>query len=240
MKIPRIIVATLFFASMCFAEPPKTKEEFLTAVRAAYEAKDVKKISTLTWWKGASDEDRKMAETMLPLSIKNAGAVESVVLEPLPDEFKGVQVAYGKRFEPTYPPLGMVKVDYKIDKSGGHQSTSAPYAVIDGAYYIVTSKTTELGWKGPKDKSFTVSVIGSGQNKVKVDVKYNVSGVDLKDTLVPPASSRGFPAQYIGEVTVISEDDDVDVTLRISEEMRQIYESKPLKGKGQIHYKKGD
>src|SRR5208282_5064831 len=112
-------------------------------------------------------------------------------------------------------------------------AAEVPYAVIDGGYYIVGQKTTNLGWKGPLDRPFSVSVTGNGQDKVKVHIKYNASGADLESD-----GSHGFPCQYISEVAVTSVDDDVDVTLKIADGTKTIYESKSLKGKGQILYEK--
>ena len=108
------------------------------------------------------------------------------------------------------------------------------------------------------DKHFYVSVSGKGFDKVKVRIRYNASGVDMEDdeTGFGPygvASEGGkswttsvgkpYRCQYISEVTVTSKDDDVDVTLNLDGMEKFItpfYKSEPLKGKGQIVYKKGD
>jgi hypothetical protein len=95
-------------------------------------------------------------------------------------------------------------------------------------------KTTDVGWKGPPDRPFGVALDGVGQDKVKFNLKFNASGVDLESDV--PHEVIG---QYITEATVTSVDDSVDVTLRIYDGKKSIYISR-LKGKGEIDYKKGN
>ena len=56
----------------------------------------------------------------------------------------------------------------------------------------------------------------------------------------PDTSSIGFTGQYIREVTVKSDSDDTNVTLELLDDEKPYYDSAPLKGKGEIDYKKGD
>ena len=42
--------------------------------------------------------------------------------------------------------------------------------------------------------------------------------------------------QFVKEVTETSTDDNADVTLKIMNGKKTIYQSQPLKGKGQLHY----
>jgi hypothetical protein len=235
MKSLLTLLVILLVCPACFASVQASKEDFLAAVRAAFEAKDIKRIHELTWEKGVSDYDRQMFDEGMPMTLKNTAGVGSITFEPLAATFIPQAVAMGRRFEATYPPTGMLKIDLKSTIPNASAAAEVPYAVIDGGYYLVGQKTTDLGWKGPQDRFFTVSALGNGQDKVKVHIKFNASGVDLESD-----GSRGFPCQYISEVAVTSVDDDVDVTLRIADGMKTIYESKPLKGKGQIVYKKGD
>jgi len=246
----------LLVCTACFAEPPKTKEDFLVAVRAAYEAKDLKRIHELTWEKGMSDADKKMDAGSWEPMVANIKKIESVTLKPLPTNYQAVLIGNGKRYETTYPAIGMVEINTSGDR--GSISLGGPYAVIDGGYYMVTSKSTDLGWKGPHDKMLSVTVTGKGQDKVAIHVKYNASGVDLasdekptvvagKETTPPTVVSgsrfKGVLGQYIEEVTVVSNDDDVDVTLELRDQQypaEPFYKSHPLQGKGQIVYKKGD
>ena len=139
-------------------------------------------------------------------------------------------VAMGRRFEPTHPADGMLKLVNKSKDPRSSSSMEMAYAVIDGSYYLVTVKSTDLGWKGRPDKSLNVMVLGAGQDKVKVHLKYNASGVDLERD---QGASAIFPGQYVSEVTVKSDSDDVDVTLRLLDEKGTIYYlSEPLKGRG--------
>jgi len=118
-----------------------------------------------------------------------------------------------------------------------------PYGVIDGAYYILTGKSTDLGWKGPKDQQFCVALNGEGKEDATLHIKYNASGVDL-ELDANGKGSRTIPCQVISEVTVTSTNAKSDLTLEIFKaedgDMKRIYESKPLKGKGQLLYKNGE
>lgn len=236
MKSQTLALVVVLFCRVVWAEAPKTAEGFVAAVRAAYESKDAKRVEALEWTKGASSGDLAMAEGALQMILPMA-TVESVELSPKIAE-AGPMVANGKRIEPTYKPVGSVVLKMKPEQPGDSGAISMPYAVIDGGYYIVTSKTTDLGWRGPADKSLTVSVIGRGQDKVRMKVKYNASGVDLEMDQV--VGSAGLLGQYVDEVAVTSTSDDVDVKLKIAEGMKPMYESQPLKGKGTLTYKRGD
>ena len=241
MKKHLLGLLALCVCTTCFAEPPKTKEDFLAAVRAAYEAKDIQRIHELTWKKGMSEEDKKTSEATLPRLLKSM-EIENITLAPLTPYFANPHVAFGKRTEPTYPPIAVLEFTCKNQgKDFTSYTMSLPYAAIDGSYYVVAEKTTDLGWKGPKDEQLGVTVWGKGWDKVAIHIKYNASGVDLERNQT--AMSSLFVGQYIQEVTVTSKDDGVeDVTLRVKQagEKEPSYISAPLKGKGQIVYKKGD
>ena len=141
----------------------------------------------------------------------------------------------GKKIEPTYTPIGLIQTKYK-DAGNGMNSTSAPYAVIDGKYFLISSKSTDLGWSGPPDKTITFMVMGRGQNKVQIKAKWNASGVDQERIFKSPSSN--FMGQFFEEVTVTSTEDDTDVTLTILEAGKKVFQSEPLKGKGTLEYKR--
>jgi hypothetical protein len=142
----------------------------------------------------------------------------------------------GKKIEATYPPAGMIKIEYK-KAANGPEGSSSPYAIIGGHYFLVSSKTTDLGWKGPPDKTLGFAVMGQGQNKVQITVKWNASGVE-EERIFKETSNMAFLGQYVEKVTVTSTNDDTDVTLTISELGKEIFRSQPLKGKGTIEYNK--
>ena len=168
--------------------------------------------------------------------------IENIAFAPLTPYFMNPHVAFGKRTEPTYPPVGVMEFTCKNQgKALTSYTMGVPYSLIDGSYYVVAEKTTDLGWKGPKDEQLGVTVWGTGWDKVDIHIKYNASGVDVEKDQTDMSSL--FVGQYIQEVTVTSKDDTVDdVTLRVKQagEREPSYISAPLKGKGQIVYKKGD
>ncbi len=237
MKRLTCLLLGLFAHVTCLAAPPRTEEAFFAAVRAAYEAKDIAKIHALTWEKGISDWDRKMTERTLPMVLKSFDTVEKLTDVPIPADFPETRIGFGKRTEPTHPITGVVEVSVKSHgQNTASQKMIVPYAIIDGGYYMVTGKTTDLHWNGPKDRQLGVTINGKGWDQVAIHIKYNASGVPVERT--QKAMSTIFVGQYLEEVTVVSDRDDVDVILLLREGGEQIYESQPLKGKGQIHYKR--
>jgi len=240
MKLRAVLIFTgLIFCVTCVAAPPKTKEEFIAAVRAAFVAKDVKKIHELSWEKGMSDFDMQQVDQVLPMMVQQLNGGETYSLEPKETESDSPQIMMGRRLEPTHEIDGMVKIAQKSADGSSSSSMSLPYALIDGSYYIVSTKSTDLNWKGPPDKTLVVNVTGDGQDKVKTHIKYNVSGLDLEHD--QKYASDILSGQYISEVTVTSDSDDVNVVLDLrDEDGNSYYQSAPLKGKGEIHYHKGD
>jgi len=239
MKPAALLLLSLLLSATCRADPPKTREDFLAAVRAAFDAKDFKRIHALTWEQGMSDFDKQQENQMLPMMLGGTGGVESISFAPLPADFMDIPVAWGRRIDITHPADGLVKIVPKPSDKNSSQELTVPYALIDGGYYLVTSKTMDLGWKGPRDKTLNVSILGTGADKVKIHLKYNASGVDLERD--QRSSSEAFVGQYISEVTVKSDREDTDVTLQLMDEnQKPYYVSAPLKGKGEIDYHKGD
>jgi hypothetical protein len=179
----------------------------------------------------------KMLEAIVGFHFSD-GKITEVKFEPTPAGMNLVNIANGKKYEPTYPPVGQVKINYAPVGGNGMTSGGDGYAVINGRYYLITAKSTDLGWSGPKDKTLTFMVMGAGMDRVKVQAKWNVSGVNQEKAFSNPPSCN-FPGQYFESITATSTEEDTDVTLSILEDGKQIYESQPLKGKGSIEYKRG-
>ncbi|MDD5261920.1 MAG: hypothetical protein PHD76_08750 [Methylacidiphilales bacterium] len=181
-----------------------------------------------------SQSDREAAARVQQMMFSNQEILD-ISLAPLPDDFQLVYVMRGKKLEPTYPPAGLITIKYK--KTGnGMDSLFSAYAVIDGGYFLVSTKSTDLGWTGPPDKTITFMVIGQGQDKVQIKAKWNASGVKQESFFKSPSSN--FLGQYFESVTVTSTSDDTNVTLSIREDGKEIFVSEPLKGKGTVEYKK--
>jgi len=236
MKFTLVTSPLFFLCFIAYGDPITTKEQFLTAVQAAYQAKDVNRIAALTWSKGASDFDQQGSAQLQTMMIKRIKEIRAASLEPLPATFESETIAMGRRFDPTYPPCGIVTlVCTATNGHAQHLTTAFPYAVINGAYFLVGTKSTDLDWRGPKDQVLSYSITGNGANKVNIDIKYNVSGVNLeKKTSV---TSMGFIGQYIDELTVTSTNQDTNISLVLASGPMNspIFN---LTGNGTIHYKR--
>ncbi len=97
-------------------------------------------------------------------------------------------------------------------------------------------KSTDLNWKGPEDKNIGYMVMGAGADKLQGEGQWNASGVDMEKPISSPSLS--LLGQYIQEVSVTSDSDDTDVTIKIMENGKPIFESARLKGKGTQAYKR--
>lgn len=234
--LPRLIALSVALLPFSAWAQPKTPDEFLSSFRAAIQEKSPEKLDAITYGVGMSDSDKQQVAMVQKMIFQNR-EIAGISLEPLPEDFETVFIARGKKYEPTYPPAGLVKIQYQTNGNGVN-TTSSPYAIIDGCYFLISSKSTDLGWQGPPDKTITFMVMGRGQDKVQIRAKWNASGVDQEQNIKSP--SFNVVGQYFDTIAVASNGDDTDVTLTVMDAGKQIYVSKPLKGKGSIEYKKGD
>jgi hypothetical protein len=233
IKIPAALFFSLLISSFCaFAQD--TPATFLKAVEEALNEQNAAKFEALIYTDGMSDADKEMSRKMLPHTLNNPG-VDTMELQPLAADFQSVFIARGKRIEPTAMPVGAVKIQYK-KMGNSSQSSTIPYTTVNGRFYIIGTKSTDLNWKGPEDKAIGYMIMGAGQDAIKGTVKWNASGVDLEKAISSP--SRSFLGQYIDEVTITSDSDETDVTITIMDGGKQIFQSAPLKGKGTQSYKR--
>jgi hypothetical protein len=213
---------------------PSSLTDLVAAYRTAMQEKSVEKLSAITYTVGQSESDKKQVATAQQMAFNwSHKEVRKVSPEPLPADFQSVFIVNGKKIEPTYVPLGVIKVEY-TGTGAGPDSSSAPYASIDGHYFLISSKTTDLGWKGPPDTGLCLMVTGSPQDKVQIAVKWNASGVDQEKIFNKYTTT--VIGQYVESATVTSSNP--EATLMILQGDKQIFLSPPLKGKAAIEYKK--
>ena len=217
---------------------PSTPAEFIAAYRTAMQEKSVEKLTAISYTVGQSESDKKQEAHDEQMEFSNSPReIGEVSLQTLPADFQLVEIGMGKKYEPTYAPTGLIELQYK-GIPNGITGEIAPYAIIGGHYFLVATKSTDLRWKGPMDKTLNWVVMGRGQDKVQITAKWNASGVEQERICNIP--SVGFKGQYFEKVTVTSTADDTDVTLRIYEDGKEKFRSHALKGKGTIEYNAGN
>lgn len=239
MKIILTIFAVSSLSGLFVSAQPTTAEALVSELRAACEQKDGAKYDALMYFEGASDAD-KAAVAGIRFDW-GGGMVSDMSLVPLPKDFDLVNIGRGRKFELTHPPTGLVKIDITGSKYGsgsGKMSSSVPYANIDGKYFIVAMKSTDLGWKGPVDGTLGFFVSGDGAENVTIEYCWNASGVDQTKKSV--IRSLNFIGQHINWLKVTSDSTATNVTLKIDKDGKEIYLSDPLKGIGMLEYKKPD
>jgi hypothetical protein len=230
MKTLTLVLSTLIFSCSWLLAHPTTEDSFVSAWKSAVESKDLAAIEKLTYTDGLTEENRKLV--LANDWLERITEIKSVSLEPLPEDFQTGGVSNGRKSELLKTPIGLIKVE------GQPWSNMKPYAVIDGKYYVIAAKVTKLNWQGPPDQTWNFHVIGKGSEKVKVELAWNASGVDL--TREFKRSSSGFPGQYISSIKVTCPDPDSDLVLKIFQGDKDFYKSAPHKGVGVIEYKKPD
>lgn len=229
-----MLALSLAAATALPAQGIRDEGSFVKTIKEAFARKDARLLDPLTWTQGMSDTDRVRAGESRGMLFADTD-VENVSLGPLPKNQKFVHVMNGLRIEPTHPPTGKVVLALK-QASGAKATASMLYAVINGGFYLVTSKSTDLHWKGPPDKNISYMVSGTGQDRVRLSLKFNASGVEMEDT--PEYPSGTFWGQHVTEMEVRSDDPGVEVELTISEDGKSVYKSEKLKGVGSIKYKR--
>lgn len=229
-----IIITIAAFISFVEAAPPTTVEGLIEALRKAIIEKDQPALDSLTYSVGMSDSDKQMA-ARAQQGLMSGREIDEINTTALPEDFQSIMVARGKKIEPTNPPKGLIQIKYK-EQEGSSFSSSLPYTEVEGRYYLIGTKTTELDWDGPPDKQIGFGVMGVGQDSIKVRVKWNASGIQQEQIFSAPSAI--LIGQYIESVVVTSDRDDADVTLTIREGGDVIYTSEALKGKGNIEYER--
>jgi hypothetical protein len=229
------IAISLFpFTLVANAAEAPGEAQFKSNLKAAITEKNNSKLETLIYSEGASPQDKVRMIAMLGMPLMSGKDVGEMSLEPLPEDFEPVIIVRGQKIEPSAPPAGMIKITF-TGAGQGPKETSSAYTIVDGKFYLVGMKSTDLGWKGPPDKNIGFSVVGQGSSGLQIHGVWNASGVQLKKAF--KQQSITFWGQHFEELNVTSGNDDCDVTITITEDGKAIY-SEPLKGKGIHHYKK--
>ncbi|PTX95101.1 hypothetical protein DB345_12465 [Spartobacteria bacterium LR76] len=226
----------VFSFSLSLNAAPKSPDDLRAALQQACSGKDRTAFDRLICMDGLSESDKTRMGRVFDMVAASPLPIDSITLVLLPAGFETVQIANGKMYEPNIAPLGGLQLNRQSADGNTKSSSMLPYGTLNGEYYLVASKATDLGWKGPKDQQLNFMVMGQGQDKVKIKYRYNVSGVSMERTATDP--SIVFLGQYIESLTVTSDSDATDVTLSIREDGKEIYASQPLKGKGTLEYKR--
>jgi hypothetical protein len=226
----------IILPTLAFAELPRSEADFISQFREALSSRDATRIDVLTYRQGMSEQDIAMSARSNQRLAQFRGEIKNVTIKPLPKDFETTTVANGRKIEMTGAPSGLIEAEFTSDGPMGASASSTPFTIIDGVYYIVGPKISDLGWKGPPDKNIGFMVVGQGAEKAHIDVAWNASGVDLSRTFSETAST--FWGQYIRSVTVTSDSEEASFKLMILEDGKTIYSSDPLNGKGTLEYKR--
>lgn len=234
MKHTLAIISIAASATLSNLAAATSPEKLVDAVQSAIKTKDQATLLNLLYSKGMSEADVQLVERA-QRGLFTDQELEEATLVPLPPDFQTVAVLNGKKFEATAQPQGLIQIKFK-PKNGGSLASGFPYAELDGEYFLVGTKSTELNWNGPPDKQIGYGVSGKAQNSVTVEVKWNASGVEQSQTLSSPSAI--LMGQYFEQISATTEDEEAELILTVREDNKEIFRSEPLKGKGTLTYKK--
>ncbi|MGZ0654129.1 hypothetical protein ACWPKO_00715 [Coraliomargarita sp. W4R53] len=222
----------LFFsASAVDSEAPiaPAADTFKAELHRVLDSKDWEGFLSLSYTEGVTDYDWKMAE-MLKEVIFDGRAIQGIQLIELPEGFDSTFIYDGRFFEPTIAPVGLVEV---ISEGG---EMKMPYAIYDGAYRLIGTKSRSLNWTGPADQSLAIAVMGQGFDLVDAHATWNASGLTIDEKLTH--ASTNFKGQFVESVTINSSDEAVSLQIIIFENGEKIYTSDYLKGIGELSYQR--
>lgn len=224
-----LIFAGLFLALALSSSRADGQDEdtFTASLKRALVSQDQKAFLSLV---DAPPGRTELSESLKALFVNPD--VFSVSLGPLPVDYQPFFIINGKRLEPSHAPKGVVTISFK--KDAGLTSSQLPYTIVDGTYRIVTTKTTDLNWKGPPDANIGFFVVGDGAEDVEVKVRYNASGVDMEQVL--HTSSASLFGQYFSGITVTTSDPAASLYLKVVSAQTEIYRSELLNGRGSLTY----
>lgn len=213
----------------------KTEAEFTQAIQAALKEKSASKFDALFYKEGLSpaDQAQNLENTKERMEF-DTGEILSVSLVALPPDFQASRIGFGKRVELAREAQGLVEV--KSKGAFGTGTTRQPYGLVSGAYYLLPTRSVDLGWKGPEDKQLSVQVSGAAKGSGKLVIRYNASGVSC--THEAGMGQSIVIGQYFEEVLLTSSDPKAAVTFTLKEGDQEVYKSEQLTGAGKLTYKR--
>jgi len=220
--ILKIITITVLGTSSFLSA--KSLEQLKIDWKKAYETKNYELIwdsvyyepKTQKEWKDLEyEEGKKHFELYTNYSEEKwgktiLGAVEAKEHKYVPP--KNPSIYNGYKYTPTIEPIGFLSMSFALENTKNVTTIQASYAKIGENYYIVGRKRTSVNWQGPKDKHLryrTIVKIADNQ-KARLEVEYNVSGVTLKTERILTSKGGGttysiLRGQYITKLTILGE-----------------------------------
>ena len=232
MKRPILCLFSFFsllFSASAVDSTAVAADSFKSELHRIIDSKDWEGFLSLNYTEGVTDYDLKMAE-MLKAAIFDDRMIQDIQFIELPEDFDSTFIYDGRFFEPTIAPIGLVEIIYE----GGNMKM--PYAIRDGAYCLIGTKSRSLNWTGPADQSLAIAVMGQGFELVDAHASWNVSGLTIDKKLTHTSTS--FKGQFVESVRIISNDEAVSLQICIYENGKEVYTSDILKGIGELSYQR--
>ncbi len=151
------LCTALFFAA--FPAQAETSDGFIARIGTAFKASNKPAaLKTLFYLKGVDPETMQMYDRRIIGRMLSKYDNPSVALEPLPDDFNGVQIIGAFEYSPNLNPLGYVVLAGR---------TRVPYGQHKGRYFIVAMNRKAFTPPATPDKMLQMMVIGMGSPPIR-------------------------------------------------------------------------
>jgi hypothetical protein len=234
----RHAVVACLSALILFAGPPvraESRDDFVERVRAAFHAPD--KMAALKDLFYLADVDPETLETYENRIIgRMLGKYENpeVTLEPLPEDFEGVQVIGAYEYRPNVTPLGYLVVD----------RTKVPYGERDGRYFLTAVTRTEIIPTPPPDRMLQMMVIGLGHPPVRYQghCDFMQGNGKIRRMTLEDSGQGGntaiVTAQYIVACELIKTSSHGALSLRLQEGEEEVFQQRVTTPDAAITYRR--
>lgn len=158
-----IFLSLWFFLFQGIAGPARAEsiDAFLSRVRQAYAAPDkAAALRQLHYLEGMDAETVAMYDARIIGRMLGKYENPSLAVEPLPDDFAGLQVAGGYEYRPNLAPLGYVVIGGK---------TRAPYGRRGERFYFTGMTRTAIANPAGPELVLQMLVMGMGNPAIRFD-----------------------------------------------------------------------
>lgn len=218
-------------------DAPASASQLLKEIEAAIKAKDKDALLALANWQGVSADMKSLQVGLFADLVTNA--VQSVKLLPLPADFQSTNEVNGVRYTPNVSLMGLVDVQFTEEGN----SMQMPYGKKGSAFYLAGTAEEKVAVPATKAKSLNIMVVGEASPDAGTfsgSCVYVRGGKDLtKEFNGKGNGSEAFWGDYIKSCTVRKNSDKAgSIRLVISEDGKQVYESKEVATKDPIVYQR--
>lgn len=104
--------------SIALAEPVKSREQMMSAIKEAFQNKDADGLLSLQCFDGAAEDDARSVKDYLKSNVKQEGKVEEVSWLPPKGNEEKLSTMGGRAYKYNLPVVGRIKISFGKDETG--------------------------------------------------------------------------------------------------------------------------